>query len=131
MRGVVRCPAARRQHFVSSHPFVKGSTVIRPGLASSYGPAPSYPSSRRSIRTQVVPSQLQPLGPRPSSIRFSSSVHMPSDMLVTEKFTPEVMLGAPRRSPAVPNHDGTLALYTVSSYDFAEGKKSKELKVME
>lgn len=56
---------------------------------------------------------------------------MPSDMLVAEKFTPEVMLGAPRRSPAVPNHDGTLALYTVSSYDFVEGKKSKELKVME
>lgn len=56
---------------------------------------------------------------------------MPSDMLVAEKFTPEVMLGAPARSPAVPNHDGTLALYTVSSYDFVEGKKSKELKVME
>lgn len=50
-------------------------------------------------------------------------------MSATQKLTPEAMLGAPRRSPAVPNHDGTLALCTVSTYDFAEGKKTTELKV--
>lgn len=50
-------------------------------------------------------------------------------MCAARKFTPEVMLAAPRRSAAVPNHDGTLALYTVSTYDFAEGKQTKELKV--
>ena len=50
-------------------------------------------------------------------------------MGISQKLTPEVMLGAPRRSPAVPNHDGTLALYTVSTYDFEEGRKSKELMV--
>ena len=31
------------------------------------------------------------------------------------KFTPEVMLSAPRRSAAVPSPDGTKALFTVSS----------------
>ncbi|SPN99871.1 related to secreted dipeptidyl-peptidase V precursor [Cephalotrichum gorgonifer] len=51
-------------------------------------------------------------------------------MRIAQKFTPEVMLAAPRRSPAVPNHNGTLALYTVSTYDFVEGKQTKELKVM-
>lgn len=50
-------------------------------------------------------------------------------MGITQKFTPEVMLAAPRRGAAVPNHDGTLALYTVSTYDFVEGKQTKELKV--
>lgn len=33
--------------------------------------------------------------------------------ITATKFTPEVMLSAPRRSPAVPNSAGTLALYTV------------------
>jgi hypothetical protein len=31
-----------------------------------------------------------------------------------EKFTPEVLLSAPRRSPGVPNSTGELVLYTVS-----------------
>lgn len=30
------------------------------------------------------------------------------------KFTPEVLLSAPRRSPGVPNATGELVLYTVS-----------------
>jgi hypothetical protein len=51
-------------------------------------------------------------------------------MLVAEKFTPEVMLSAPRRSPAVPNYDGTLALYTVSTYSFADNKAKNEARVM-
>lgn len=33
------------------------------------------------------------------------------------KFTPEVLLSAPRRSPGVPNPSGTKALYTVSFPD--------------
>jgi hypothetical protein len=35
--------------------------------------------------------------------------------LIATKFTPEVMLSAPRRSAAVPNSSGTLALYTVQA----------------
>jgi hypothetical protein len=34
--------------------------------------------------------------------------------LTATKFTPEVMLSAPRRSAGVPNPSGKLALYTVS-----------------
>ncbi len=33
-------------------------------------------------------------------------------------FTPAAMLSAPRRSTALPNSDGTLALYTTSEYNF-------------
>jgi hypothetical protein len=51
-------------------------------------------------------------------------------MLFTEKFTPEVMLSAPRRSPAVPNFDGTLVLYIVSTHTFGD-KTKNELRVME
>lgn len=50
-------------------------------------------------------------------------------MLVAEEFTPELMLGSPRRSPAVPNFDGTLALYNVSTHTFGD-KTESELRVM-
>ena len=46
------------------------------------------------------------------------------------KFTPEVLLSAPRRSAATPNSDGTLALYTVSTYSFESHSKSAELRVL-
>jgi hypothetical protein len=51
-------------------------------------------------------------------------------MLVSKEFTPEVMLSAPRRSPAVPNHDGTLALYSVSTHIFGD-KTKQEVRVMD
>lgn len=41
-----------------------------------------------------------------------------------------VLLSAPRRSAAVPNSDGTLALYTVSTYSFESHKKTKEIRVL-
>ena len=41
-----------------------------------------------------------------------------------------VLLGAPRRSTAVPNSDGTLALYTVATYSFESHKKTAEIKVL-
>ena len=64
-----------------------------------------------------------------------------------DKFTPEsvpisnvqrnpidlgrVMLGAPRRSSAVPNSEGTLAVYTVSTYSFEAHKKTKEIRMLD
>lgn len=42
-----------------------------------------------------------------------------------------VLLSAPRRSPAVPNADGTLALYTLSTYSFDSHKKTSEIRVLE
>ena len=42
-----------------------------------------------------------------------------------------VLLSAPRRSSAVPNHDGTLALYTVSTYSFESHKKTSEIRTIE
>lgn len=47
------------------------------------------------------------------------------------KFTPEVLLSAPRRSNAIPNADGTLALFTVSTYSFQSHSKSAEIRVLD
>ena len=47
------------------------------------------------------------------------------------KFTPEVMLSAPRRSSAVPNSEGTLALFTVTTYSFETHSKSSEIRVLD
>ncbi|TAQ86547.1 hypothetical protein B7494_g5148 [Chlorociboria aeruginascens] len=47
-----------------------------------------------------------------------------------KKFTPEVLLSAPRRSSAIPNEDGTLALFTTSTYSFTSHSKTAEIKVL-
>lgn len=47
------------------------------------------------------------------------------------KFTPEVLLSAPRRSACVPNLEGTLGLYTVSTYSFESHSKTSEIRVLD
>ncbi|KAH8689111.1 dipeptidyl aminopeptidases-like protein [Talaromyces proteolyticus] len=47
------------------------------------------------------------------------------------KFTPEVLLSAPRRSPAVPNSSGTLAVYTQTTYSFSSHSKTNEIRVID
>jgi len=37
--------------------------------------------------------------------------------MLVEKLTPEVLVSCPRRSPAVPSHDGSLALYNQETYE--------------
>ncbi|KAI1757347.1 prolyl oligopeptidase [Xylaria castorea] len=49
--------------------------------------------------------------------------------MIVEKFTPEVLISAPRRGPAVPNYDGTLALYTESTH--IGGKSSKTFNLLD
>lgn len=44
--------------------------------------------------------------------------------LTATKFTPEVLLSAPRRSPAVPNAKGTKALFTVSRIEYEMGSRA-------
>ncbi|RSL94004.1 hypothetical protein CDV31_014487 [Fusarium ambrosium] len=46
------------------------------------------------------------------------------------RFTPEVLLSAPRRSTGVPNSTGELVLYTVSSYSFDKHAKSSQIRVL-
>ncbi|KIN04004.1 hypothetical protein OIDMADRAFT_194096 [Oidiodendron maius Zn] len=48
-----------------------------------------------------------------------------------KKFTPEVLLSAPRRSLATPNPAGTLALFTVSTYSFQFHSKTSEIRVLD
>ncbi|ROW11194.1 hypothetical protein VMCG_01137 [Cytospora schulzeri] len=47
------------------------------------------------------------------------------------KFTPEVLLSAPRRSAGSPNSSGKLVLYTVSTYSFRDHKKTNEIQVLD
>ncbi|ROW01550.1 hypothetical protein VSDG_01975 [Cytospora chrysosperma] len=47
------------------------------------------------------------------------------------KFTPEVLLSAPRRSAGSPNSSGKLVLYTVSTYSFQDHRKTNEIQVLD
>ncbi|EME38433.1 hypothetical protein DOTSEDRAFT_92472 [Dothistroma septosporum NZE10] len=47
------------------------------------------------------------------------------------KFTPKVLLSAPRRSAGVPNASGTKVLYTVSTYSFETHDKTVALRVLD
>ncbi|KAI2638119.1 prolyl oligopeptidase [Xylaria nigripes] len=47
------------------------------------------------------------------------------------KFTPEVLLSAPRRSSAVPNSTGKLALYTASQYSFKTHSRRYSIRLLD
>ncbi|KAH8681105.1 prolyl oligopeptidase [Xylariales sp. PMI_506] len=50
-------------------------------------------------------------------------------MVVTPMFTPELLISVPRRGPCIPNHDGTLALFSQSTHDIG-GKTVQEFRVL-
>ncbi|KAM0810545.1 putative Prolyl oligopeptidase [Seiridium cardinale] len=50
-------------------------------------------------------------------------------MVVVPKLTPEVLISAPRRGPAVPNYDGTLAFLSQSTHEIS-GKTLREFLIM-
>jgi hypothetical protein len=45
-------------------------------------------------------------------------------------FTPQAMLSAPRRGSALPNVDGTLALYTSTTWNFITHKRKHALSIL-
>lgn len=51
-------------------------------------------------------------------------------MRVASKFTPEVLIQAPRRGPAIPNTDGTRAVFSTSTHTIG-GSTLKEVKVLD
>ncbi|KAI9171626.1 Dipeptidyl-peptidase 5 [Paramyrothecium foliicola] len=51
-------------------------------------------------------------------------------MTIQSRFTPEVLLSAPRRSSGVPNFKGDLILYTVTTYSFQTNIKSSQIRVL-
>jgi hypothetical protein len=50
--------------------------------------------------------------------------------LKATKFTPDVLLSAPRRTAGVPNSDASQILYKVSTYSFAEHKWTREIRAL-
>ncbi|TLD29355.1 hypothetical protein PspLS_03774 [Pyricularia sp. CBS 133598] len=51
--------------------------------------------------------------------------------VVATKFTPEVLLSAPRRSVGSPNCKGEKVLFTVSSYSFSDHRKTSSIRVLD
>ncbi|CAF9943394.1 MAG: hypothetical protein ALECFALPRED_000266 [Alectoria fallacina] len=49
----------------------------------------------------------------------------------TNKLTLEAFISSPRRSPAIPNDNGTLALYTLSTYSLESHSEGKEIRVLD
>lgn len=47
------------------------------------------------------------------------------------KFTPKVLLEAPRRSQGAPNSDASKILYSVSTYSFSEHAKKSEIRLLD
>ena len=47
------------------------------------------------------------------------------------RFTPEVLLSAPRRSTGLPNSDGSKILYSETTYSFAEHSKRSEIRIFD
>lgn len=74
---------------------------------------------------------ILPQGPQLSWEVETTTDFPMSKMTTAETFTPEVLLSAPRRSPASPNSAGTLAVFTVSTYSFESHKKTTEIKVLD
>jgi len=61
----------------------------------------------------------------------TASSQTPSMTVRASKFTPEVLLSAPRRSAAVPSPDGKLAAFTVSTYSFQSHSKTSEIRILD
>lgn len=47
------------------------------------------------------------------------------------KFTPKVLLSAPRRSEGIPNSSASKVLYSVSTYSFEEHEKKSEIRILD
>ena len=114
--------------------------------ASSDAPSSplSAPSTDAPPLSSSIPASAPPLSsPLPSSVHAGSPtpsrpsnlypwISEPADLQTTHpRFTPEVLLSAPRRSAAVPNRGGTLALYSLRSYSFETRHHSTEIRILD
>ncbi|KAF2146444.1 uncharacterized protein K452DRAFT_282615 [Aplosporella prunicola CBS 121167] len=89
----------------------------------------------RASAPPLSPSPIRPFRSTIPSLRIYLFLLVLSSLAMTiraAKFTPEVLLSAPRRSSGVPNPaDGSHVLYTVSTYSFAEHKSSAEVRALD
>ncbi|KAL8682154.1 MAG: hypothetical protein Q9186_001775 [Xanthomendoza sp. 1 TL-2023] len=76
---------------------------------------------------------LHHLGLQPPLLWTSTGPHVISEEVAfhADVFTPQVLLSAPRRSPAIPNSSGKLAVYTVATYSFESHQKTSEIRVID
>ncbi|KAL8761988.1 MAG: hypothetical protein Q9184_001935 [Pyrenodesmia sp. 2 TL-2023] len=63
---------------------------------------------------------------------MQTASHGPAEMTAyADKFTPDVLLSAPRRSSAISDPSGKYAVYTVSTYSFESHDKTSEIRVID
>jgi hypothetical protein len=71
------------------------------------------------------------LGRRVSSFLLALPPLIASMTIRANKFTPEVLLSAPRRSEGIPNSTGFKVLYSTSTYSFEDHAKTSEIRVLD
>ncbi|TLD06570.1 uncharacterized protein PgNI_08797 [Pyricularia grisea] len=74
--------------------------------------------------------------PQPSNKFHAAALEVCSNQdttmtVVATKFTPEVLLSAPRRSVGSPNCKGEKVLFTVSTYSFSDHRKTSSIRVLD
>lgn len=101
----------------------------RPRYSHSTAHSVSFPSNPfKETVSKMVAVMRSPIS---LAVLALSSIFSVNAVSNTTQFTPQAMLSAPRRSSALPNSDGTLALYTSTTWDFATHKRNYALSVLD
>jgi hypothetical protein len=65
------------------------------------------------------------------TLRIQDPLQQNNMTIRATKFTPEVLLEAPRRSEGLPNTDASQVLYSISTYSFAQHEKKSEIRILD
>jgi pre-mRNA-splicing helicase BRR2 len=89
-------------------------------------PHPQIPANRQHINTSppARPLHTPPLPPHTMHLGVVPILSLLLTPLVHSTFTPKDLLSAPRTGPALPNPNGTFAVYTQVSYSFENDTRS-------
>lgn len=113
-------------------PAYSGSCLSKPRAQCGAMHGSRTPQLTNRERTRLLTPQVA----RPSLVHLNFGfLHLTSlrdtMTVMATRFTPEVLLSAPRRSPGVPSPSGKRALYSVSTYSFEDHKKTSQVRVLD
>lgn len=80
----------------------------------------------KGIGFQQHPNDIRLAVPTLSSLLLTLAM-----TIKASKFTPEVLLSAPRRSGGIANSHGSQILFSVTQYSFAEHKETAQIKILD
>ncbi|EFX03014.1 oligopeptidase family protein [Grosmannia clavigera kw1407] len=115
----------------SSHPPTPLQTSFKDGgISSGPGSGQATPTSASAAKAPHGIKKKKGLTATAAAAADDSETDTPMVLKAT-KFTPEVLLSAPRRSAGAPNSTGKKVLYTVSTYSFREHRKASQIRVLD